>query len=117
MAFVDRRSGASALTCSGHTSPCRAVGWQVSLNGSADMILGVEEENLSSSPPARARPGTTASLPATSAINATCSISGARTGGAHFLFADGSVRFLGYEAAPVMPALARRAGDEAVAIP
>jgi prepilin-type processing-associated H-X9-DG protein/prepilin-type N-terminal cleavage/methylation domain-containing protein len=38
-------------------------------------------------------------------------------GGAHFLFADGSVRFLRYEADPIMPALATRAGGEAVELP
>jgi prepilin-type processing-associated H-X9-DG protein len=38
-------------------------------------------------------------------------------GGAHFAFADGSVRFLKYSADPVMPALATRAGGEAVAAP
>jgi prepilin-type processing-associated H-X9-DG protein len=35
-------------------------------------------------------------------------------GGAHFLFADGSARFLGYSAANIMPALATRAGGEIV---
>ena len=34
--------------------------------------------------------------------------------GANFAFADGSVRFLAYEAAPLMPALATRAGGEAL---
>lgn len=38
-------------------------------------------------------------------------------GGAHFAFADGSVRFLRYSAKDVMPALATRAGGEVVAIP
>jgi len=33
-------------------------------------------------------------------------------GGAHFLFADGSVRFLTYAAADTLPALATRAGGE-----
>jgi prepilin-type processing-associated H-X9-DG protein len=37
--------------------------------------------------------------------------------GAHFAFADGSVRFLAYSAASVLPALATRAGGEAVALP
>jgi len=39
------------------------------------------------------------------------------TGGAHFLFCDGSVRFLRYEADPLLPALASRAGGEAVSLP
>jgi prepilin-type processing-associated H-X9-DG protein len=38
-------------------------------------------------------------------------------GGANFAFADGSVRFLRYEAAPVMPALATRAGDDVATLP
>jgi prepilin-type N-terminal cleavage/methylation domain-containing protein/prepilin-type processing-associated H-X9-DG protein len=39
------------------------------------------------------------------------------SGGAHFLFADGSVRFLPYSAAPILPALATRAGGEVVQLP
>lgn len=35
-------------------------------------------------------------------------------GGANFAFADGSVRFLSYSAASVVPALATRAGGETV---
>jgi len=38
-------------------------------------------------------------------------------GGAHFLFADGSVRFLRYDADPILPALAPRAGGEAATVP
>ncbi len=38
-------------------------------------------------------------------------------GGANFAFADGSVRFLGYSADSVLPALATRAGGEVAAIP
>jgi prepilin-type N-terminal cleavage/methylation domain-containing protein/prepilin-type processing-associated H-X9-DG protein len=38
-------------------------------------------------------------------------------GGAHFAFADGSVRFLNYSAKDVLPALATRAGGETAAIP
>lgn len=39
------------------------------------------------------------------------------TGGAHFAFADGSVRFLRYSADDIMPALATRAGGETVVVP
>lgn len=38
-------------------------------------------------------------------------------GGANFLFADGSVRFLSYSAAAILPALATRAGGEVAEIP
>ena len=38
-------------------------------------------------------------------------------GGAHFAFADGSVRFLAYSAEPIMAALATRAGGESVNLP
>jgi prepilin-type processing-associated H-X9-DG protein len=38
-------------------------------------------------------------------------------GGANFAFADGSVRFLTYAADDVLPALATRAGGEAVTVP
>jgi prepilin-type processing-associated H-X9-DG protein len=38
-------------------------------------------------------------------------------GGAHFAFCDGSARFLAYSADPIMPALATRAGGEAVSLP
>ena len=34
-----------------------------------------------------------------------------------FLFADGSVRFFHYSAAPLMPALATRSGNEIVNFP
>ncbi len=39
------------------------------------------------------------------------------SGGSNFLFADGAVRFLTYDAAPLLPALSTRAGGEAVSPP
>jgi prepilin-type N-terminal cleavage/methylation domain-containing protein/prepilin-type processing-associated H-X9-DG protein len=39
------------------------------------------------------------------------------TGGSNFLFGDGAVRFLTYDAAPLLPALATRAGNEPVGPP
>jgi prepilin-type processing-associated H-X9-DG protein len=39
------------------------------------------------------------------------------SGGANFLFADASARFIGYDAKPIMPALATRAGGETVVLP
>jgi prepilin-type processing-associated H-X9-DG protein len=38
-------------------------------------------------------------------------------GGAHFAFCDGLVRLLSYSADPILPALATRAGGEAVSVP
>jgi prepilin-type N-terminal cleavage/methylation domain-containing protein/prepilin-type processing-associated H-X9-DG protein len=38
-------------------------------------------------------------------------------GGGNFLFADGAVRFLSYDADPILPALATRAGSEKVVVP
>jgi prepilin-type processing-associated H-X9-DG protein len=38
-------------------------------------------------------------------------------GGANFAFADGSVRFITYGAAEILPKLATRAGGEAVSLP
>jgi hypothetical protein len=38
-------------------------------------------------------------------------------GGAHFLLADGSVHFLRYDADPILPAFATRAGGEVASLP
>jgi prepilin-type processing-associated H-X9-DG protein len=38
-------------------------------------------------------------------------------GGAHFAMCDGSVHFLSYSADKILPALATRAGGEAVEMP
>jgi prepilin-type processing-associated H-X9-DG protein len=38
-------------------------------------------------------------------------------GGAHFAFSDGSVRFLSYAAAEVLPALSTKSGGEVASIP
>jgi prepilin-type processing-associated H-X9-DG protein len=39
------------------------------------------------------------------------------SGGANFLFADGSVRLLRYGADPILSALATRAGGEVMTVP
>jgi prepilin-type processing-associated H-X9-DG protein len=39
------------------------------------------------------------------------------SGGSHFLFADGAVHFLSYDADTVLPALSTRAGGEVATIP
>lgn len=90
------------------------------LTGSADIVLGVREPNLQpitvGSP---CGPGNYPFMPA-SGFNDPCGMFhfwSPHPGGANFAFADGSVRFLRYEADPIIPALATRAGGETVAIP
>jgi prepilin-type processing-associated H-X9-DG protein len=86
--------------------------------GSADMLLGVRERNrggpyVATCPhgPYRFRPGR---------VDEQCDLFhfwSLHSGGAHFLFADGSVRFLAYSADPRLPALATRAGGETIELP
>jgi prepilin-type processing-associated H-X9-DG protein len=89
-------------------------------NGGADMILGVRDTAPMNDPfvpdcggtPEHFGPGR---------INNMCDTfhfwSLHPGGGANFLFADGSVRFLAYSADPLMTALATRAGGEASEVP
>jgi prepilin-type processing-associated H-X9-DG protein len=86
--------------------------------GSADMLLGVEEQNTTAGILTSCPNGTYTYGPGQSTNK--CDIFhfwSLHTGGANFLLADGSVRFLSYAAAPLMPALATRADDEAVEVP
>jgi prepilin-type N-terminal cleavage/methylation domain-containing protein/prepilin-type processing-associated H-X9-DG protein len=87
------------------------------MSGSVDFLLGVRETNRNFRTPTCPRgpyffsPGD---------IENPCDMFhfwSRHLGGAHFLFCDGSVRFLAYSADPVMPALATRAGGEAVTPP
>lgn len=90
-------------------------GWGQNKDGSCDMVLGVRERNFG-------HPSAT-SCPAgpyefgPGRVQNQCDMFrfwSLHSGGAHFLFADGSTRFISYSAAPIMPALATRAGGEAV---
>jgi prepilin-type processing-associated H-X9-DG protein/prepilin-type N-terminal cleavage/methylation domain-containing protein len=85
--------------------------------GSADSVLGVEEVNVitglypCSTNPSSFGPGQ---------VNNQCDMFhywSLHPGGANFAFADGSVHFLEYSAAPIMTALASRAGGETIEIP
>jgi prepilin-type processing-associated H-X9-DG protein len=80
--------------------------------GSGDMILGVQEFNtIEFTYPCGPGPFTFA--PGNVANQ--CDMFhfwSLHSGGAHFLFADGSVHFLTYSVAPMLPALASRAGGE-----
>ena len=87
--------------------------------GSADLVLGVREPNLQPVTAGSCGPGNYPFVPARG-FNDPCGMFhfwSPHPGGANFLFADGSVRFLSYGADSVMPALATRAGGEAVTLP
>jgi prepilin-type processing-associated H-X9-DG protein len=87
-------------------------------NGSLDSVLGAQEINVGG-PYGRLCPYGPYSFQNGSPQDR-CSVFhywSFHPGGANFLLCDGSVHFVAYSAAPVMPALATRAGAEAVSPP
>ncbi len=120
------------------TSSDLAYGWwfagagQGDRDGSTDIILGTNEYNIEVCPGPHPpqigtwdsrggppRPGTETSYfqPGQANFSQICDMLhfwSLHPGGANFLFADGSVHFLAYAAAPVLPQLATRAGGEVV---
>jgi prepilin-type N-terminal cleavage/methylation domain-containing protein/prepilin-type processing-associated H-X9-DG protein len=88
------------------------------VDGSVDSVLGVEEQNVLPYTFAPCLQGTYTYGPGR--LDNQCDIFhfwSLHSGGAHFLFADGSTRFLAYSAAPLLPALASRAGDDVTELP
>lgn len=122
--FADILDGASNTLIVGERPPSDAFyyGWWYGgigqkFDGSADSVLGVLELNVSfrtsgcPTGPHQFGPGQ---------MSNPCDVFhfwSLHIGGAHFLFADGSVHFLNYSAASLLPALATRAGGEAVTAP
>ena len=88
-------------------------------SGTADVVLGARESTAGVADLRLAGcPGP--SFYQAGSLNDRCAIFhfwSLHPGGANFAFADGSVRFLSYSASSVLPALATRAGGEAVALP
>lgn len=120
--FAEVRDGTSNTLLVGERPPQRTygfgwwyAGWGQNKNGSADMILGAREvpEQTDSCPPpvGGLRP------PPESAKCEHLAFWSYHPGGANFLFADGSVRLLRYDADSILPALATRAGGEVVTLP
>jgi type II secretory pathway pseudopilin PulG len=86
--------------------------------GSADMLLGVREINTGTFYAANCPPGPDEYREGR--MDRQCDLFhfwSMHGSGAQFLFACGSVRFLNYDAAPLMPALATRAGGETAEMP
>jgi prepilin-type N-terminal cleavage/methylation domain-containing protein len=86
--------------------------------GSADMLLGVFEQNVQRVTVGSCAPGSYPFSPGN--VNNQCDMFhfwSLHSGGAHFVYADASVHFLSYSAAPIMSALASRAGGETVEVP
>ena len=93
------------------------AGWGQNKDGSGDSVLGVRElctmDGYGGCPagPYEYRRGS---------VGAVCDLFhfwSMHPGGAHFLFADGSVHFLSYSANPILPALSTRSGGEVVEVP
>jgi prepilin-type N-terminal cleavage/methylation domain-containing protein/prepilin-type processing-associated H-X9-DG protein len=92
-------------------------GWGQSQDGSGDMVLGVRERNTGGYMP-YCKPGPFHFR--AGRIDKDCHTFhfwSLHAGGAHFLFADGSITFLAYSADTLLPALATRAGNESTASP
>lgn len=122
--LVDVRDGTSHTLLVGERPPStnEAFGWWYGgigqrWDGSCDMVLGAREQNvryptICPDGPYEFGPGR---------VTEPCDMfhfwSPHIGGGAHFATADGSVHFLRYLANPLLPALATRAGGEAVSLP
>jgi prepilin-type N-terminal cleavage/methylation domain-containing protein/prepilin-type processing-associated H-X9-DG protein len=122
--FTDVTDGTSSTLFVGERPPSAnwRMGWWYggmgqNDDGSVDEVLGVREKNFTGwagtcpRGPYEYGPGRDTNL---------CDMFhfwSHHSGGANFLFVDGSAHFLAYAAAPVMPALATRSGGEAVEVP
>jgi prepilin-type N-terminal cleavage/methylation domain-containing protein/prepilin-type processing-associated H-X9-DG protein len=120
--FTDIADGMSQTLMAGERPPsadCWFGWWYAGFGqagtGSGDMLLGVRERNIGGPYVANCPRGPYRFVPGN--INEQCDLFhfwSPHSGGANFLFADASDHFLHYSSDPIMPALATRAGAEAV---
>ncbi len=123
--LTDVRDGTSGTLAVGERPPSADrwsgwwyAGWGQRGTGSCDMVLGVRERNAGERYRTQCPPGPYHFVPGR--FEEVCDnfhFWSPHSGGANFLFCDGSVRFLSYEVDRLLPALATRAGGEVVEIP
>ncbi len=123
--LADVRDGTSNTLFAGERPPSADLffGWWyagqgLGQTGAADMVLGARERNAGGLSVRRCPAGPYRFQ--AGRLDDQCALFhfwSLHPGGAHFLFADGSVRFLSYTADDVLPALATRAGGEVADAP
>jgi prepilin-type processing-associated H-X9-DG protein len=123
--LTDIRDGTSNTIVVGERppGPDRWYGWWYASHGqrgtgSLDVVLGARERNGGSIYASHCPPGPHHYRPGQ--VDEQCDVFhfwSLHGGGAHFLLADGAVRFFTYGADPILPALATRSGREPVSVP